>query len=57
LAEIRATATDWMLLVQIGAGDKNDMSWGDNGQLYLWIRRGDLKARRFARAWLVYQCH
>jgi uncharacterized protein YwqG len=57
LASIRATATDWLLLAQIGTDEKGDMSWGDNGQLYLWIRRDDLKARHFENAWLILQCY
>jgi uncharacterized protein YwqG len=32
------------------------MGWGDEGQLYLWMRRDDLRARRFDRARLVLQC-
>ena len=57
LAAVRATATDWLLLAQIGTDGKGNMVWGDNGQLYLWIRRDDLKARRFANAWLILQSY
>jgi uncharacterized protein YwqG len=56
LAAIHATATDWLLLAQIGTDEKADLCWGDGGQLYLWIRRDDLKARRFDKAWLCLQC-
>jgi hypothetical protein len=57
LLPIRASATDWLLLAQIGTDKKGGMSWGDSGQLYLWIRREDLKARRFENAWLILQCY
>ncbi|MCL2075205.1 MAG: YwqG family protein [Betaproteobacteria bacterium] len=57
LASIRATATDWLLLAQIGADEKGNMNWGDNGQIYVWIRRDDLKARRFENAWLILQSY
>lgn len=57
LAPVRETATDWLLLVQIGSDEKAGMMWGDNGQLYLWIRRADLQVRRFGAARLVLQCY
>ena len=57
LQAVRDTATDWLLLLQLGTDEKLGMNWGDDGQLYLWIRREDLRARRFDKAWLVLQCH
>ena len=30
--------------------------FGDCGRIYFYIRREDLLARRFDRAWLVLQC-
>jgi len=58
LAAVRATATDWLLLVQIGTdASKGSMMWGDSGQLYVRIRRDDLRARRFEKASLIQQCH
>lgn len=57
LASIRATAADWLLLAQIGTDEKGGMMWGDDGQLYVWIRRDDLKARRFENAHLILQCY
>jgi uncharacterized protein YwqG len=57
LAPIRDTATDWLLLAQIGSDEKGGVMWGDAGQLYLWIQRDDLKARRFENARLILQCH
>ncbi|MBV8247830.1 MAG: DUF1963 domain-containing protein [Comamonas sp.] len=57
LQAVRDTATQWLLLLQIGSDEKGGMGWGDSGQLYLWIRRDDLRARRFDQARLVLQCH
>ena len=52
-----AVAATGRSLLQLGTDEKLGMNWGDNGQLYLWIRRDDLRARRFDKAWLVLQCH
>jgi uncharacterized protein YwqG len=54
---VRATAGEWLLLAQIGTDEGAQMMWGDNGQLYVWIRRGDLVARRFEAARLILQCY
>jgi uncharacterized protein YwqG len=56
-ADIRASARDWLLLAQIGSDPDAGMTWGDNGQLYVWIRRADLRARRFAGAQIILQSH
>ena len=53
---VRDTATQWLLLLQIGSDEKGGMGWGDEGQVYLWMRRDDLRARRFDRVRLVLQC-
>jgi uncharacterized protein YwqG len=31
--------------------------WGESGILYFWIRRDDLRARRFDKVWMTLQCH
>ncbi len=36
--------------MQIDSDDRNGMLWGDSGMLYVWIRRDDLRTRRFDRA-------
>lgn len=54
LADIRATAAEWVMLWQIASTD--DIMWGDSGFLYVWIRRDDLAARRFEAAHVVLQC-
>ena len=49
---------DWRLLFQldmVASGDF-ELMFGDCGRIYFYIRREDLLARRFDRAWLVLQC-
>jgi len=56
-AAVRSTAGEWLLLAQIGTDEGAQMTWGDLGQLYIWIRREDLVARRFEAAHLILQCY
>ncbi len=52
-----AEAVDWVLIAQIGSDEEAGLMWGDVGQLYVWIHRRDLKARRFEKALLFQQCY
>jgi uncharacterized protein YwqG len=54
--QLRRTATEWRLLLQIDSEDAAGMMWGDLGRLYYWIRRADLARRRFDDVWLMLQC-
>ena len=54
--ELEAGAEDWLLLLQLDTDDSLGFMWGDCGRIYYWIRRQDLKDRRFDRAWLGLQC-
>ena len=55
---LRAGAADWSLLLQIDSEDENtDWMWGDCGRIYYWIRRSDLRDRKFDAAWLCLQCY
>jgi uncharacterized protein YwqG len=48
---------DWELLLQLDSDeDGPGWMWGDSGRIYFWIRRDDLRARRFEDVWLVLQC-
>ena len=49
---------DWRLLFQLDTVASGDfeLMFGDCGRIYFYIRREDLLARRFDRAWLVLQC-
>ena len=51
-----ATQYDWRLLMQIDTDDDADMMWGDAGMIYFWIRDQDLRARRFDKTWMIFQC-
>jgi len=55
--KLKEGAKDWLLLLQIGSeDDKTAMMWGDSGRLYFWIRKQDLAAERFDKAWCILQC-
>jgi hypothetical protein len=54
--KLKAGATEWNLLWQIGSDDAAGFMWGDAGNLYLLIRDEDLRARDFDKAWLGLQC-
>ena len=47
-----------MLLFQLDTVASGDfeLMFGDCGRIYFYIRREDLLARQFDRAWLVLQC-
>jgi hypothetical protein len=48
---------DWRLLLQVESDRNAGMMWGDAGCLYFWIREEDLRARRFDRTRIIFQCH
>lgn len=50
-------ADEWVLLFQLDSDDQAGLLWGDNGMLYYWIRRDDLRERRFDRVWMTMQCY
>ncbi len=56
--EIWEKSKDWMLLFQVGTIDGYDgeYRWGDQGNLYFWIKKQDLKMRNFENVWLILQC-
>jgi uncharacterized protein YwqG len=54
--ELDRTKYDWHLLMQVDSDDAADMMWGDVGRLYFWIRDQDLRARRFDKTWMIFQC-
>ena len=56
--ELEAGVSDWVLLLQIDSeDDKTGMMWGDAGRLYYWIKKQDLKEKRFDKSWLILQCY
>jgi uncharacterized protein YwqG len=50
-------AENWVMLMQIASDRDAGMMWGDMGNLYVWIHRQALRARRFDEALVVFQCH
>ena len=54
--KLRQNIGEWTLLLQIGSNDENEMMWCDCGKIYLWIRKSDLRERKFDKSWLVLQC-
>jgi uncharacterized protein YwqG len=53
---LRAGVADWVMLAQIDTDDDAGWMWGDVGMLYFAIRREDLSAHAWERAWMVLQC-
>jgi uncharacterized protein YwqG len=54
--ELAATASDWILLLQIDTDDNVNWMWGDCGRLYFWIKQADLVAQKFDAVWMILQC-
>ena len=56
--DINKAATDWILLFQMASVEDDDyeLMFGDLGNLYFYIRKQDLKERKFDKTWLVLQC-
>lgn len=54
--ELESGRQDWMLLLELDTDDDAGMMWGDCGKLYFWIRRDDLKNKRFDKSWMILQC-
>jgi hypothetical protein len=52
----KPAAKNWLLLVQIASDRSARMMWGDMGNLYVWIHRDALRARRFEEARVISQC-
>ena len=54
---LRGGAADWTMLLQIDSDERGPgWMWGDSGRLYFWIKKDDLRERRFDRTWTILQC-
>ncbi|NQT83733.1 DUF1963 domain-containing protein [bacterium] len=45
----------WTLLLQLDTDDDTEMMWHDDGRLYFWIKKKDLKEKRFEDTWMLLQ--
>ncbi|HEX7844649.1 MAG TPA: YwqG family protein [Chitinophagaceae bacterium] len=55
--ELTKNAKTWTLLFQVDSNHKDaGMIWGDMGRLYFWIKKDDLKNKKFDKCWLILQC-
>ncbi len=43
--------------LQVDSDDTAEMMWGEVGVLCFYLREGDLRERRWDRAWMIFQCH
>ena len=52
-------AAEWTLLFQMASIRDENQKWmfGDDGDLYFYIRKADLAAKRFDRIWAIQQCY
>ena len=57
-ADVEKHAADWVLLFQMSSicDVEPEIMWGDMGNLYFYIRKEDLAAKRFDKARLTLQC-
>jgi uncharacterized protein YwqG len=56
--ELESGLKDWVLLLQIDSEEDNaGMMWGDVGKIYFWIKKQDLKEKKFENAWCILQCY
>ena len=57
--DIQAHASDWVLLAQFDGiydGYGYELEWGDDGCIYFYIKKEDLRRRDFSKCWCVLQC-
>ena len=56
--DILKKADEWILLFQMGTIENDDfeLMFGDCGHIYFWIKKSDLKERKFENIWLILQC-
>jgi len=54
--ELIAEMKQWRLLMQVGSDLHTEMTWGDGGIVYFWIREEDFTARKFDQVEALMQC-
>lgn len=50
---------NWILLLQLDSiyDEDIDLMFGDGGRLYFWIKKDDLKKKKFDNVWMILQCY
>jgi uncharacterized protein YwqG len=54
---LKSNAKEWRLLFQIDTNETSEMTWGDCGRLYFWIKKDDLLNKNFEKSWFGLQCY
>lgn len=54
--DLRKDSDQWVLLFQLDS-ISDSMMWFDYGKVYFWIRKDDLRDRRFDKCWFVLQSY
>lgn len=59
LKELKENCVQWQLLFQMDTVTTNDfeLMFGDCGRIYYYIKKEDLKNRKFDDCWLMLQCY
>jgi len=55
--EVAEEIKEWVCVMQIGSDEKADLSWVDDGQLYVFMTKDALKRRAFDEAFFSLQTH
>lgn len=56
VADLRAGASEWKLLLQLDSDDDCGWIWGDSGMLYFWVRESDARRGDFSKVWMMLEC-
>ena len=56
--ELLKASEEWTLLFQLDTVRKNgfELMFGDDGRIFYYIRKDDLKNKNFENIWLILQC-
>ena len=54
--DIKEKSKEWVLLFQMRGIDQR-LSFGDDGNIYFWIKKQDLANHDFSNVWLILQCY
>jgi hypothetical protein len=54
--DIRSSARDWRLVLQVDSDDRLGTMWGDVGRIYFMLNEESAADQDFDHAWLILQC-